>query len=442
MEADRIRALRDFLQPQVPPELVEAIGAEMDRFRRAGGIYDYNFGDATPDEVARQIHVGEGPLFDAMNVFLQLGDPRSQFEGELENLIQNDILSDYTGLGWLPSQVEELGRMPEPKEMSPGGRMAHELAARAKFIRDRDLEAYEKSKTFDPRDTQGTGLQQFLLGANNPETGLGTYMTKMGNVFADAASQAGDALLGAGNIENSVGDAFVRSNGADWNRLYPMLTSEDGDWRSRDALIEQGRRAFAESEGMDANKFIQTSFNNAGLDYYPNPISNMTAGTAVTVGNGIFDGSYGGPAKQILEELASDGGLAGGLNVYTQGPKVTDANEYMNKRPSIAENQQAFRDDNAKREHSIKVLENIDDQVRHPQQEMFQHPDGTAQRYAQDAMLAYELGKNAYQSATNAIAGAIEPVVGAVDEGLTKAQRIAKQAAKSYRSPLGNAIPR
>jgi hypothetical protein len=304
------------------------------------------------------------------------------------------------------------------------------------------LDAYEKSKTFDPRNTVGTGFKQVLEGANNPETPLGTFMTKFGQVFSDAASHAGDALLGYGDIDNSVGDAFARSNGADWNRLYPMLTDEGGDWRSRDALIEQGKRAFAESEGMDANEFLQSFFNNAGLEYYPNPTSNMTAGTAVTVGNGVFDGTYGGPTKQIVEELASDGGLAGGLNVWSESPKAFDSNEYMNARPSIEENQQARMDGEEQQQQAVKTLEHIDDQVRHPQQEMFQHPDGTAQRYAQDAMLAYDMGKNAYQSATDAIADVIQPVVGAVDQGLTDAQKIAKQAVKSYRAPLGNAIPR
>ena len=438
--SDTLRRLSQF--PAMNEQFVEAIGAEMDRFKRMGSArYKGEFGDATPYEVAQQMYAGEGPLYNSMLYFLDVGNPRFEPENDGEEYLQNRLLEGYTGMGWLPSQVEALGRTPEPMEMSPGARMAHEINARRNFILSRDLEAYEKSKTFDPRN-EGTSLEQVLRNANNPETPVGTFFTKFGHVFSDAASHAGDALRGYGEIWNSVGDAFVRSNGADWNRLFPLLTSEDGDWRSRDALIKQGRRAFAESQGLDANKFIQAFFNNAGLDYYPNPVSNMTAGTAVTVGNGVFDGSYGGTWKQILEELVSDGGLAGILNIGSELPKSFDSNEYMNARPSKEENHQNRMDAEAQQQQAVKTLENIDNKIRHPQQEMFQHPDGTPQRYAQDAMLAYEMGKNAWTSAKDAIAGAIEPAVGAVDESLTKAQKIAKQAAKSYRSPLGNAIPR
>jgi hypothetical protein len=364
---------------------------EMERARRANYL---GFGEATPAEVAQQMYAGEGELAVAMKNTLHHGNPQSKFEKPYARYMQDKLLEGYTGLGWLPSQVEELGRMPEPKEMSPGAKMAHELNARRNFILSRDLDAYEKSKTFDPRNTVGTGFKQVLQGANNPETPLGTFMTKFGQVFSDAASHAGDALLGYGDIENSVGDAFVRSNGADWNRMYPMLTDEGDDWRSRDALIEQGKRAFAESEGMDANEFLQSFFNNAGLEYYPNPISNMTAGTAVTVGNSVFDGTYGGPTKQILEELGTDGGLAGVLNVMNEFPKAFDSNEYMNARPSIEENQQARMDGEAQQQQAIKTLESIDGQVRHPQQEMFD-----------------------------------------------KAKDVAAKAVSSYRAPLGNAIP-
>ena len=281
--SDTLRRLSDF--PAMDEQFIEAIGMEMERARRANL---HGFGEATPAEVAQQMYAGEGELFDSMDNVLKYGSPQGKFENPIARDMQDKLLEGYTGLGWLPSQVEALGRMPEPKEMSPGGRMAHELNARRNFILSRDLDAYEKSKTFDPRNTVGTGFMQVLEGANNPETPLGTFMTKFGQVFSDAASHAGDALLGYGDIENSVGDAFVRSNGADWNPLYPQMANEDGDWRSRDALIEQGRRAFAESEGMDANEFLQSFFNNAGLEYYPNPTSNMTAGTAVTVGNGCF----------------------------------------------------------------------------------------------------------------------------------------------------------
>lgn len=399
--SETLRRLSEF--PAMDEQFIEAIGMEMERARRANYL---GFGEATPAEVAQQMYAGEGELFNSMKNILHHGNPQSKFEKPVARDMQDRLLEGYTGLGWLPSQVEELGRTPEPKEMSPGAKMAHELNARRNFILSRDLDAYEKSKTFDPRTwveggdpferlsiLKDYGLQA-LQDANNPETPLGTFMTKFGQVFSDAASHAGDALLGYGDIENSVGDAFVRSNGADWNRMYPMLTDEGDDWRSRDALIEQGKRAFAESEGMDANEFLQSFFNNAGLEYYPNPISNMTAGTAVTVGNGFFDGTYGGPAQQMLEELGTDGGLTGVLNVMNEFPKAFDSNEYMNARPSIEENQQARMDDKAQQQQAIKTLESIDGQVRHPQQEMFD-----------------------------------------------KAKSVAAKAVSSYRAPLGNAIP-
>ena len=433
--SDTLRKLSEF--PAMDNQFIEAIGMEMERARRANFL---GFGEATPTDVAQQMYAGEGPLFNSMNNVLKYGNPQSKFE-DPEYAMQNGVARDmqdrllegYTGMGWLPSQIEALGRQPKPKEMSPGGRMAHELSARAKFIQDRDLAAYEKSKTFNPRTWVEGGDPferlsilkdygwQALQDAQNPETPVGTFMTKMGNVVADAASHAGDALLGAGNIEDSVGDAAVRSSGADFHRMYPAHVSEDGDWRTRDKLIEDGRRAYAESQGMDANKYIQTFFNNAGIEYYPNPISNMTAGTAVSVGNGFFDGSYGGPRSQIVEELATDGGMGGMLSGYFELPKMGNSDEYLNARPSIAENQQAVQDGNEEQQQAVKVLENINDKIRHPQAEGFESVRSGAQ---------------------DAIARAIQPVVGAVDQGLTNAQKIAQKAVKSYRAPLGNAIPR
>lgn len=425
MEADRIRALRDYLKPPVPPELVEAVGAEMDRFKRVGAVYDYNFGDATPDEVARQIHVGEGPLFDAMNVFLQLGNPRNQFEGELENSIQDAILSDYTGLGWLPSQVEELGRMPEPKEMSPGGRMAHELAARADFIRRKgtDYEGYQDTLN---NPNSGYGLEELAYDMQNPETKLGTFNTKMNGVLADAASFVGDWMNGADT--DGAGNAAIRSIGSDFFRMYPMLASEDGDWRSRDQLIRDGRQAYNDSQGMNSNDFIQRFFNKTGTAYQQNPFSNSTAGTVVSLGNSALDGTYGGTWKQIVEELATDAvpiAATGAMPLVQSLPNipaildgavedVMDGNgrkvwdqfksywgnpdNYLGRPedvPTPEQEMERFAEDDKKRNQAVKTLEQLNSQIRHPQQEMFD-----------------------------------------------KAKSVAANAVSSYRSPLGNAIPR
>lgn len=435
MEADRIRALRDFIQPQVPPELVEAIGAEIARHdamgftpEQAEALNKFGIpylGGLDASEVASQVHAGEGPLFDKMNGALVLGNPRYQSQGELQKFIQDKLLSDYTGMGWLPSQVEELGRDPGYKEMSPGAKMAHELAARADFIRRKgtDYEGYQDTLN---NPNSGYGIAELAADTQNPETNIGTFMTKMNGVLSDAASQVGDWMNGADT--DGAGNAAIRAIGADFNRMYPVLTDEDGDWRTRDKLIEDGRRAYAESQGMNADDYIQRFFNKTGTAYQQNPFSNATAGTIVSLGNGALDGTYGGSRKQIVEELATDAvptTALGAMPLVDSLPNipaildgavedVMDGNgrevwnqfksywgnpdNYLGRPedvPTVEKNMERFAEDDKRRNQAVKTLEQLNSQIRHPQQEMFD-----------------------------------------------KAKSVAAKAVSSYRSPLGNAIPR
>lgn len=434
MEADRIRALRDFIKPQVPPELVEAIGAEIARHDAMGfspqqaesavemGIPYLGGLDAS--EVASQVHAGEGPLFDKMNGALDLGNPMYKPENKFQKFIQDKLLSDYTGVGWLPSQVEALGRDPGYKEMSPGGRMAHELSARADFIRRKgaDYEGYQDTLN---NPNSGYDLQELAYDMQNPETYLGTFNTKMNGVLADAASFVGDWMNGADT--DGAGNAAIRSGGADFFRKYPPLTSEDGDWRSRDQLIRDGRRAYAESQGMNANDFIQRFFNKDGVSYQQNPFSNVTSGTVVSLGNSALDGTYGGSKKQIIEELATDvipvtafsamplvdslpnipaildGAVedvmdGNGREVWNQFKSYWgNPDNYLGRPedvPTPEENMERFEKDDQSRNQAVKTLEQINSKIRHPQQEMFD-----------------------------------------------KAKSVAAKAVSSYRAPLGNAIP-
>ena len=424
MEADRIRALRDYIKPQVPPELVEAIGAEMERAKRAGFL---GFEEASPADVAQQLIAGDGELANSLHNVLKYGSPqyRPNPDNALAIEMQNRLLEGYTGIGWLPSQVEELGRDPGYKEMSPGAKMAHELAARADFIRRKgtDYEGYQDTLN---NPNSGYGIAEFAADTQNPETNIGTFMTKMNGVLSDAASQFGDWMNGADT--DGAGNAAIRAIGADFNRMYPVLTSEDGDWRTRDKLIEDGRRAYAESQGMNADDYIQRFFNKTGTAYQQNPFSNATAGTIVSLGNGALDGTYGGSRKQIIEELATDAvptTALGAMPLVDSLPNipaildgavedVMDGNgrevwnqfksywgnpdNYLGRPedvPTAEENMERFAEDDKRRNQAVKTLEQINSQIRHPQQEAFD-----------------------------------------------KAKSVAANAVSSYRAPLGNAIPR
>ena len=435
MEADRIRALRDFLKPPVPPELVEAVGLEIAR-HDAMGLHPLQvnylveqgipyLGGLDAFQVASQIHNGEGPLAEKMQSALVLGHPNYEPENNHERYVQDRLLEGYTGIGWLPSQVEALGRMPEPKEMSPGGRMANEINARADFIlrRGTDYEGYQDTLNNPNSDY---GLEELAYDMQNPETKLGTFNTKMNGVLADAASFVGDWMNGADT--DGAGNALIRSDSADFFRKYPPLASEDGDWRSRDQLIRDGRQAYRDSQGMNSNDFIQRFFNKTGTAYQKNPFSNATAGTVLSLGNSALDGTYGGTWKQIIEELATDAIPTAAFGVMPliqslpnipaildgavedvmdgNGQKVVDQaksywgnpDNYLGRPedvPTPEENMERFAKDDKKRNQAVKTLEQINSKIRHPQQEMFD-----------------------------------------------KAKRVAAKAVSSYRSPLGNAIPR
>lgn len=296
----------------------------------------------------------------------------------------------YKGKGWTPDQISELGRDPEPFELSPGGRMASDAAARAKLREalvappgmlegfvgaDRRDQAQNAIDTYEDEVGRTHENQWKLNSLNNPDGYLGHFTTQMGPVISDGFGFLGDALLGRGNINEAAGNAAVRAGAADWNRSSPMLANDAG-WRANDALIDQQRQALSDSTSMGARDFLRAAANKTGLDYQPGAAS-APFEIAAILGNGLLDGSTVGGVglgtvlgksaaknptllqhlgRELLEEGITDGGI-------TTATHLAFAD---NKPESQSEFQSRLDEDQANREQAIKVLESGQDQVRKP----------------------------------------------------------------------------
>ena len=322
---------------------------------------------------------------------LELADPSkggSPAFAEVQDRVMDH--AGYRGKGWTPDQVSELGRDPEPFELSPGGRMASDAAARRDllerltgpptmtdaFVGADERERAENALAVYEDELGRTHENQWTLNSlNNPDGILGHFVTQMGPVLSDAAGFAGDAILGRGDLSEAMGNAAVRAGAADWNRSSPMLANDAG-WRANDNLIDTQRQALSDSTSTGARDFLRAAANENVFDYQPGAISTPFEIAAI-LGNGLLDGStLGGVGlgtalgksaaknptflqhlgKELMEEGLTDGGISGGMHVA-----------FADNAPETRDEFQARLDEEqAQREKAIKILEAGQDQVRTP----------------------------------------------------------------------------
>ena len=265
---------------------------------------------------------------DRFDYYMAVGHPDYKPQDDEERDLQNQLLSGYSGRGWTPSQRESLGKHPEPYALSPGGKYLDQLESRERLYKSFTPQKQEgwfpspaawagKSKAPPPTEgaaklyardigrdyayLSGTGPGTWVPGIpegglkelQNPENTLGSMVTKLNGVVSDGASLLGTALLRGTDPTAALGDTAVRYHGADFHRTNPALAQDNG-WRENDSLIEQGRGAHADSEGMQAGDTFRAAIGNHILPKSWNgqiPYLQPLINAGISVGNGLLDGT-------------------------------------------------------------------------------------------------------------------------------------------------------
>jgi len=393
------------MSDEIRSAVAHAVAAELDRLpprtRAVMGLSD-------TDAVVESVLSGGDSVKD-LAILMAVGSPdfdiadaeRLGIEPEVAQRLQDRMLREYTSEGWTPEQIEALGRDPESLEYSPGAKMLADTRARQELIGkaaprykpaeattggwlmnllgdsamgpvgetenvyDQDAQRFEAARQYMDA-VKATHAPFSLQSLQSPETTLGNYATKMGPVMADAASQLGTALLSDGeSAMDSIGNAAVRSYGADWNRVSPVLKNHT-DWRSSHKLINDMRNAYADSTGMDSADTLRaaTGIKPSG---WTRPVE-----WAMSVGNGMLDGSVGASlgkpgvwkaiGEELIEETLTDGGINAAVELFT--PRDFRQQKEQESGTAFAQRQQ---EESARRQQSIKQLEANNDQIKRPE---------------------------------------------------------------------------
>lgn len=280
----------------------------------------------------------------SFHAYMEIGSPAFPAETDGERQLQDSFLPGYTGKGWTPSQRQQLGREPQPYELSPGAKMADQIKARQELYGAFDPPKKEHWLTAmfgGPGAWTGSGPDKLKEGAaklyadqlgpdgqgrthnylpgtgpgtmipgvpdedmfsmfSNPENFVGTFATKMSPVISDGLSQIGTSLLrgnGAGEklqgVANALPNAAVRSYGADWYRTSPQLAHEPKNWREADTMIDKNRAAFNHSQGMSAGETSRTLLEPILPEDFKGqiPVIQPLVNGALSFGNGMLDGT-------------------------------------------------------------------------------------------------------------------------------------------------------
>lgn len=397
-----------------------------------------------PETLANKIESGDEAFSGYLNTALERWNPSYRGDDATINQYQDKIMAHdgYGGMGWLPHELKARDGVVGTYEPSSGGAIRNQLDARKNYLMSRmdgntELSGYQNYQdALEPYNPyaiqnlmalpQSWDLERELF---NPENILGGLLSKTQMGFMpETASYVGDQALGADIGMNPIDAATTRSFASDINRTHPQMRFDAG-WRKNDDFVNGMRESFTKSEGMPSGEFIKRLFGEMGMEYGNNVVSDLTVNPLLTVGNGMTDMTAG-----ALDDIIFDLGLGGVVGGAGEAGGYAEKGEAFPQHVPYKEALPEMQAKDKERGDSLRQLDNNADK--------FVHHSAFGDDTEHDAMLALDMAKNAWTGAQNAIAGAIEPVVGAVDEGLTKAQKIAKQAAKSYRPPLGNAIPR
>lgn len=393
------------MSDEIRSAVAHAVAAELGRLPpQTLSLLGLSDTDAVVDSV-----LSGGELAQNLSILMRVGDPDFDaakagelgIDPEVARQLQDRMLNDYTSEGWTPEQVKALGRDPESLEYSPGAKMLADIRARQALI-DKAIPSYkpeeptstggwlmnlladsamgpmgETENVYDQDAQRFEAARQYmdavkathapfdLNALQSPETTLGNYVTKMGPVMADAASQLGTALLNDGeSAMDSIGNAAVRSYGADWNRVSPVLKNHT-DWRSSHKLITDMRNAYSDSEGMDSTDTLR-AMTGQKPNNWTRPVE-----WAMTFGNGALDGSVGANlskpglwkalGQELTEEALTDGGINTAIAMAT--PRSYRQQKEQESGTEFAQRQQ---EESARRQQAIKQLEANNDQVVRP----------------------------------------------------------------------------
>jgi hypothetical protein len=286
--------------------------------------------------------------YDQIVRYSSLGHPDAKPKTKLAREIQDHMLQGYRGRAFFK---DEMDREPEAYEYSESGKMLAEIEARQRLFKEMARanapQGYAPSSisspfggvpSFAPRkltDTDAlrdTAAKAYLeqsrsrhaspladIGreVNNPENFVGSFLTKMGPVLSDAGSLFASSLLDKNKDSkalDALGDAAVRSDGADWNRTNPVLVADRG-WRENDALITGMRDAGRNSEGMTSGDTFRSIFG------FHVPGVQPAINALMSFGNGLLDGStlMMGPGASLTKGLATSAAKTGVPGVSNYG---------------------------------------------------------------------------------------------------------------------------
>ena len=389
-----------------------------------------------PETLATKIESGDEAYSGYLSTALERWNPAYRGDDPRINQFQDRIMSSdgYGGKGWLPHELEARNGVVGSYEPSPGGAVRNQLDARSKYLTNHiegndNLPSYQDyqsaSEPYNPYalgnmfpfpDWSHDNLSQELF---NPENILGSLLTKTQMGFIpEGASFAGDQMQGADVGMNPFDAATTRSYNSDVMRTYPQQTFDHG-WRANDDHTNEMRKSFMDSESQSSGDFVKRGFGRVGMEYAPNVISDMTVNPFLTVANGFTDFTFG-----ALDDIVFDGVFGGGVGALGESKGYYDKGDAFPQHVPYKDDLPRLKEQDKTRRDGLNNLHNNADKVVH------HTPFGDDLEH--DAMLALEMAQNAWSGAQDSIAKTIQPVVGAVDQGLTKAQKIASKAMNAY----------
>lgn len=387
-----------------------------------------------PETLAKKIESGDEAFSGYLNTALERWNPSYRGDDATINQYQDKIMAHdgYGGMGWLPHELEARDGVVGSYEPSSGGAIRNQLDARKDYLMSRmdgntELSGYQNYQdALEPYNPyaiqnlmalpQSWDLERELF---NPENILGGLLSKTQMGFIpEGASYLGDQALGADIGMNPFDAATTRAYNSGVNRTNPQMRFDAG-WRKNDDFVNKMREAFTKSEGMPSGEFIKRLFGEMGMEYGNNVISDMTVNPALTAANGFTDMTF-----SAWDDIIFDLGLGGVVGGAGELDGYKKKGEWFPQHVPYKEALPEMQAKDKERGDSLRQLDNNADK--------FVHHSAFGDDAEHDAMLALDMAKNAWTGAQDTIAETIEPVVGAVDQGLTKAKKIASKAMNAY----------
>jgi hypothetical protein len=365
--------------------LKHALGAEIARIPEE---FRDSLASQLDSMVADHLAGRPNPNLGVLMGFSSIGSPDYQPESDDDRALQEQMLQGYTGKSWTPEQVKSFefreDRKPTAYEMSPGGQMHDSIEERQRLIGDLaragkggiaqpsrqgwffetspgawtgtpnpDIERQVAAGNYEQSigRTKAAAWNDLGNAFSNPGNWLGNLATKTLGVGPDIGSQLATARNTGTNQSEVLGDVAARRAGADWNISYPQLSKDQG-WRQNDALVNQMRGAWRQSEGQSAGD----TFRSWTGDYLPEswkgkiPYLQPAINAGMSFFNGLLDGST----------LAT-----GGVSGLVKAGAVRAAKSGV---PGISQYAKSVADDIARASTARRTAQEIGDEMLDPTQ--------------------------------------------------------------------------